>query len=353
MKKFIVALCALAMIAGAVSCKKDDPVDPVEDDLVVTEKLAEGIYQPAMKIASITTDIGDFEEWSWGDKNLDHITMRGEDYPLTFSYDGDYVSKVNGNGEEWRYFYSSNKLSRSELWVENSKVVEMTFLHNADGKINSARIDIDESYLMEMLMGMMEGGFSFANLLNRSVMESLAEMAKISAAVRNNAKFSVGSLNVGLNLQWDGENVKNVMLNAGVAINIDTNDLNLIESLGIIPEEFSTYIAMARVAMAFNGGVVPLQLELSDTVSYTYDNNRNPFYCYLGNGIDPKAFSYNNVTIEDSHGAMTGTVSLMGQNLQLINKPTNEYMEYNYEYNAKGYPTKCESDYTTTYTYKE
>ena len=355
MKKFIVALCALAMIAGAVSCKKDDPVDPVEDDPVVTEKLAEGIYQPAMKIASITTDIGDFEEWSWGAKNLDHITGRGEEaHSVTFGYAGDYVSKVIGNGEEWRYFYSSNQLSSSQLWVDNAKVIEMSFDHSADGKINSARIDIDESYLMQMLGGMIGGGgFPFANLLNRSAMESLAEMAKISAAVRNNAKFSVGSLNVGINFQWDGENVKNMMLNAGIAINIDTNDLNLIESLGVIPEEFSTYIAMARVAMAFTGGVVPLQLEMNDTVSYTYDNNRNPFYCYLGNGIDPKAFSYNNVTIEDNHGAMTGSVSLMGQNLQLINNPINDYMEYNYEYNAKGYPTKCESGNIVTLTYLE
>ena len=224
MKKFIVALCALAMIAGAVSCKKDDPVDLVEDDPVVTEKLAEGIYQPAMKIASITTDIGDFEEWSWGAKNLDHITGRGEEaHSVTFGYAGDYVSKVIGNGEEWRYFYSSNQLSSSQLWVDNAKVIEMSFDHSADGKINSARIDIDESYLMQMLGGMIGGGgFPFANLLNRSAMESLAEMAKISAAVRNNAKFSVGSLNVGINFQWDGENVKNMMLNAGIAINIDT-----------------------------------------------------------------------------------------------------------------------------------
>lgn len=351
MKKLFIAVCALALMAGAVSCKKDKiEEEPNNPPALVTENLSEGIYQPAEKIASI--NIGDSinEEWTWGAKNLDRVTTNGANL-LTFSYDGDFVSKVTGNGEEWCYSYSNNKLSKGVLKIDNNQVVEIVFSHNDDGKINSANLKIDTTFLMELLMGMIGGGeFPFANVLSRSTIESLAQMVKISAAVSNNPKFSMGSLDLGLNIVWNDDNVKDVVLNAGMVINIDTNDLNSIVNLGIIPEE---YITVASTAIAISGGVLPLQLALNDTVSYTYDNNRNPFYCYLGNGIDPRAFSYNNVTTENNHGAMTVSVTLFTQTMELFNSPINESMTYNYEYNANGYPKKCISDITTTYTYKE
>lgn len=357
MKKLFIAVCALALMAGAVSCKKDKiEEEPNNPPALVTENLSEGIYQPAEKIASI--NIGDSinEEWTWGAKNLDRVITNGDEAnPLTFSYDGDFVTEVSGNGEKWCYSYSNNKLSKGVLKIDNNQVVEIVFSHNDDGKINSANLKIDTTFLMELLMGMIGGGeFPFANVLSRSTIESLAQMVKISAAVSNNPKFSMGSLDLSLNIVWNGDNVKDVVLNAGMVINIDTNDLNSIVNLGIIPEEFSTYISMARFAMAFTGGAVPLELALNDTMSYTYDNNRNPFYCYLGNGLDPKAFSYNNVTTENNHGAMTVSVTFLPQQtLELFNSPINESMTYNYVYNDNGYPTKCISDITTTYTYKE
>ena len=63
MKKIVITLCAFALVAGVVSCKKEK-IEPTEQDPVPV--YAEGIYHPTMKIATVSENGVLTQEWNWG-----------------------------------------------------------------------------------------------------------------------------------------------------------------------------------------------------------------------------------------------------------------------------------------------
>ena len=54
MKKIAISLCAIALVMGTVSCKKEK-IDPIVEDNPVPV-YAEGIYHPTLKIATVGED---------------------------------------------------------------------------------------------------------------------------------------------------------------------------------------------------------------------------------------------------------------------------------------------------------
>ena len=76
MKKLLVSLLALTVLASVSSCKKEK--DPQEEPRVPVYK--EGVYNPLMKIVSMTKNGDPDQDWTWQGDKLDHITwIGGED----------------------------------------------------------------------------------------------------------------------------------------------------------------------------------------------------------------------------------------------------------------------------------
>lgn len=338
------AVCAVALMAGAVSCKKDkvDPVDPVP---VYTE----GVYQPLQQIETILEDGVLAQEWFWNEKNLDHITM-ADGGTMTYNYSGNYISKVTTIGEEseeLRYYYTDKMFSKCEIYYNNVPAVTMDILHNANGKISSADIAIDDSFLLTLASSLLGGNSLFEKMLGRQTAEAMIRMAQI--AQYDNSKFSVGSKVVTMNLEWAGENLDRQILAANVTIVLDTNDLNLISQFVDIPED---YLPLIQMAMAFGGGL-PITLSVSDTISSTFDTMYNPMFCNWGTIFSAENLSMNNVLTTTHHGSFNVLASLLGQSMQLLNQPIENYNEYQYEYGDKKYPIKVSGDRDMTYTYKQ
>lgn len=344
MKKVFVSLCAVAMVACAVSCKKE----PIPDPVPVYE---EGIYHPCQKLATVAENGSVTEEWNWSQDNLNYITLTGEG-TATYSYSGDLITKVvsaRDYGEEIRYTYTGNQISGCEIYYEGSPAVTMTMQHNAEGKLSGADIVIDDNFLLSLAGNLLGGGSAFERLVGRSTAESMILMAQLCN--RPSApKYEISDKTFSMNLQWTGENLTQQVIGGVVTINVSEEDIDFIQQFVNIPDE---YLTLVQMAMMLSGGQLPLKMTLTDTIISTYDDMYNPMFCNWGEIFSPKNLSLNNVLTMKNNAAFKFSVALMGQETDLFNQPQNSEQSYTYEYNDKKYPTKVVGDGEVVYTYKE
>lgn len=354
MRKILLAISVLAL-TFAVSCNNgDDKPNNNDNPQTDTGVLKEGIYQPSVKIASVSEDGTVEEEWTWVNNNLDNIVMDKSDMPYTvaFSYAGGLLSKVTHNidgGEEYRYTYSNNLFQSCATYENGNLGMTMNLSHNAAGKISSADIVIEDSYLMDGFGDLMKKA-PHRRLVGNATKKGLSMMTMLQ---RNNGdKFSFGNRSVTLTLQWDGDNVAKAITNANFTLNVTADDLELLQMIGVeIPEQ---YMSLITTAIAIGGGTLPLQLTMGDTLSYAYDSHHNPYYCYWGNGIAAEVLSKNNVLSTIDNGAVKISANLLGQSIDLMNQPMNDESHCTYEYNSLGYPTSVYDGYSTyIYTYQQ
>lgn len=345
MKKVLMTLCTLALVAGTISCKKEkyDVIDPVP-------VYSEGVYHPVMKIDSVFTDGALSQVWNWVGDNLDKV-VAPEGGSTSFNYTGNYISRVSttgGSSEELRYYYNENNMfSKCEVFYDGTQALTMNLMHNAAGKVSGAEVIVEDNFLLSLASGLLGNGSLFEKLAGRQAAESMITMAKIQHA--QNPKISMGNKEFEMQLNWDGDNLSNQVINGNVTITLDTNDLNLISMFIDIPQE---YLSLIQLAMMMQGGL-PLSLTFNDTIACTYDTNYNPFFCNWGELFSYRNLSLNNALTMTSNGKVAFSVSLMGQSMDLYNYPLNEYAEYQYQYNTKRYPTKVSSDTDIEYIYKK
>lgn len=349
MRKIVVALCALA-IMGATACKKDDINSDVGNPIPT---YTEGYYQPYAQIATISEGGVVAETWTWNDKNLDNIALKNGGN-IMFNYTGKYISKVVNTGsekQEIRYYYQGEALSKCEIYYNGVLAISMDMAHNAAGKISSANLTIDDNFLLNMAGSLFGKGSAFEKLMGRQAAEQMIKMAEL--AQLDNSKFSVGSKTFTMTLVWNGENVTQQIFNGSVVINISSDDLETLTSILPIPDEAQQYIQLIQLAMLMGGGNLPINMAINDTINVTHDKNYNPFCCYWGDIVSPENLSQNNVLTMQHAGATKISVSLMGQAMDLMNTPFDNYTEYIYQYNDKKYPTQVSGDKNVTYTYKQ
>ena len=347
MKKIVITMCAFAMMAGVVSCKKEK-VEPEEQNPVPV--YTEGIYHPTMQIATVSEGGMVQQEWNWEGSNLDKITTP-DGGGSTYSYSGNYISKVSTTGdqtEELRYYYDENNhFAKCEIYYNGMQAVTMNMTHNAAGKLSGADVQIEDSFLLSLASGLLGGGSLFEQLVGRQTAEAMITMAKLEHA--KNPKFSMGNKEFGMTLNWEGENLSSQVINGNASVLLDTNDLNLLRMFVDIPDE---YLSLIQMAMMLQGGI-PLTLTFADTIACTYDTNYNPFFCNWGEIFSYRNLSLNNALTMTGAGSVAISVSLLGQAMELYRYPLNDYAEYEYQYNKKRYPTQVSSDIDVLYTYKQ
>ena len=344
------------MLASVVSCKKK----PNEDDPIVKDPVpeyAEGVFHPVMHLSTVAEDGTITEEYTWNGEDLASIRYT-DGSVVNYTYENGKISKISttieGSSMEVRYFYTGNQMSRCEVYADAQKAIDMLMRHNEQNKINGATVTIDQDFLLS-LVGDLTGKAAFLNnVCGEAVTKAMVKMAQVAA--KDVRKLTIDSQVIELSCDWVGENVVNQYVTAAINVRLSSADLSLLGDA--IPEELQAMLPLIDMM-----GGLPLTLALNDTVTATYDEYYNPYFCNWG-GLMSMDFtnpnlsgmlSLNNVLTTTNNGSMAISMDFMGQVMDLMNQPiANEYNEYSYLYNDKKYPTQKEAaEATITYSYKD
>ena len=309
MKKTILALAILALLASVSSCTKEK----------------EGMYNPKQKIQTVYLDIKGYQEgelvflnpkyksedWTWNDNRIDRIdyyelaTYYGEDSDTTvsqlaftqlFSYDkGDRLTKSEILGEMnmvATYTYDGNYLESITITEYNRPYLIYRF-SRTDKKVTSIDITVNEDEFkkgtsadkaIKQLMRANPLRFVMSPEIAARTMTATQECTQRMAK----KGCTKAEMTVTLNVEWDGENISKI---SGTA------------------------------------------MDETMTMTFKYDNKNNPFYGLFGidfllnESIVPyQAMSCHNIT----HLTLTYVED---------GEEESESADYSYTYNNKDFPT--------------
>lgn len=331
MKKILLAVCAIAVVS-LTGCKKDDPTPEPQPTT------GEGIYNPEAHIATVSNDDGT-QHWVWAGSKLDRIESRdleGEAAGVQqFSYNGNRVSSitqtVEGIETETRVTYSGNLISAIGIYTDGNRSVNATVSHNAGNKINRIDLDVDASYI-STLLGDLIGNFDLGG-------------------AKNGSKITLNNADIYATLEWQGDNVSRMIINADINAGITMDDISQFIDLTEVLGDAASLVSLIQ-------GEQPLTISLTDTIDYTYDDQHNPLKGMIGM-LDPQVLSANNYTIMDNHGMadvnLTINIPFAGPYPIERSVPVVRVMDFVYTYNNAGFPLTVSDDQgnETTYTYQE
>lgn len=367
MKKFIVALCGLALLAGLSSCKKDDPsTDEEPANTYADPAYVEGIFNPGRHIKSIVGPKMS-QQWNWSGSplQLTDVTdvVNGESY--SFSYKGSGrlgVSDIrNSEGtEQYTFTYDDGTLDSYEI-RKNNKMMGRGSVCYAGGHISYITYsDIAANWMIEMsnsLFGM--------------------NMSTNTSIQFDNPMFTD-------RYTWNGSNVAT----ESVEMDLD-GTISLSELFDLFGDQmsgaFGSYSAILRLMVqAMGDSSYAFSITASANASYKYDSKFNPFRGYWGEGLitNPRALSANNVTSVQNTGSIRfqsnitidlpsecpawasafsgawGIIHMLlnGRSIPIDQTiPLSSTKTYSYSYNSIGFPTQVtdQDNNTFTYTYQE
>lgn len=331
MKKLFVVLCAVAAL-GLAACHKDNPQPSEVGDGRGGQQQDEipagdGVFNPDMRITSVVYDDDRLPEiWLWQDGKLQSINnddnCGGYTPVSTFVYNGwrvaSMTSSQDGLSYEAYYSYVGDKLSEVTAFAGNIEAVDIVFGHNTEGKIDHMSLNVNNTLLNWVLQ--MFGGGAF----------------KSTASRLPQSKMSVDTTAFDIDLDWQGDNVSRMYFTGSLMLNVTLAEIAQIVDLDSLFGDNASLLAMIDQTAE-----MPLQVTINDTVSYTYDNQHNPFCGFLG-AMDPANLSTNNATAVTTTGSVTFTFTVstfIGTVYPAfpMSLPS-ETMVYSYTYNNNGYP---------------
>lgn len=371
MKKTLIALLALALTAGAVSCKKDDSQIIPQDDPNTTggdnePAYVEGFYNPGRHISSLVTD-GETQTWTWdagSPKQLVSIASAGTSYSFTYKNSGRVATATRtGNGVSlvFTFNYDEDELDRYTIKQQGSADLL------ADGQISHSGGKISRIEYPSIAADM------------------ILDMVNIEGI--NTSDLQVKRASLATDYGWTDDNVTTTTDNGTVTGGITLGLIyqlagdQLLANLG----NLQNYAGLIELILQnMSDEMIDFTVTLNNTTRYTYDAKHNPFRGFWGDGLllNTRMLTANNCTGTVSEGnanfACTIVLDLpltapawVPSNYQtywpilamLVNGRefpvsrdlplANETM-CTYEYNAKGYPTVINQDDTrSTVTYKE
>lgn len=343
MKKVLLLVCA-ASVLMVTACKKekDEPaVTPGGETPQPEVPSGDGVYRPAQKISTIV--YGDERvprTWMWEDGDLmstnESDNCGGYQELASFSYDNHRLASmeavVEGVPVEVGYVYNGKRLASVTASSDGTEVVDLTVTHNSSDKITRLSGNVDET-----LIGM----------LSQLMGEGMGNFFKKAPG----AKLSLGDVDITADLQWQGDNVSQMVMQASVQGGITLGEVRQMVNLDSLLGSYSSLLALLNDTVE-----MPLSLVVTDTTYYTYDNNPNPFCGFLGE-VNAAYLSACNVTETVSTASVSVTLtlqSMMGSLPIPFSYPIGSTtVSYTYTYDAAGFPlTVTDSEgVEITYTY--
>ena len=331
MKKAFISFFAAALALGFVSCNKENSVEPIGDDPAPTEPTyQEGVYAPLMKVSAITYDDGTAETWTWDGNLLTSVASTGGD-TRQFSYNGQHVVGTAGTESgvpaQVSFTYNGNDLAKCVMNNNGTDVMMLTFSH-AGGKVSGADVALDAEYISGMLDGLLLKGKG-----------KHVDPKQVFLDANDNCAR--------LDFVWNDKDVAQMVVSGSIPFALTREMYETIKPYLPVDESI---LSIADMYFLLSPSL-PLSINVSDTIDYTYDNKINPYYCYLGE-VDPTNFSLHNVLTAISHGKVSISANLFQNPMQLFEQSLGDYKEYSYQYNDRNYPTAVEGSENYTITYK-
>ncbi len=344
MKKTFIAFLSVAFALGFVSCQKEQtvvvPIDGDTTPAVPTEPTyQEGVYAPLLKIASIERDDDEtVETWNWSGEQLTSVTSNSGT-SRQFTYSNGRLSQVTGSmtnlfgvipgiAGNVSFTYNGTLFKNCTVTSDGTDVVLATFGH-ADNRVSSIDIALDAEYISEMLNDMITGG------MGKSI-----DPKQITLSEADNS--------IHADLTWTDKNVTAMTMSGSIPFDLTKETFQALRPY--LPIDSSMLRMIDFYFMVANS--IPMQIDIVDTLTYTYDNKINPFYCYMGE-VTPSNLSLNNVLSSSNYGTIAISVSLGSSTTPVYTQPIDQRSVYFYQYNDRNYPILVEGSDNYTITYKQ
>lgn len=311
MKKVLFVLCSTALIAGAVSCKKENttPVTPGENPGGDTPQptYVEGVFNPGKHIASVTEE-GEVQQWSWNNANPRQLTGIASYSPekldlnpsFNFTYNADGTmsrSSINLSGmtANINYNYNNGKLNDISVGTGMLTVLSGTVTYDANGKMQRMNVSGENLQTVSMILSTLVSGGSSNDL-------------------------AFDSLHLSDTYSWNSNDVSSEKITGNVAAKVSYRTLDMLAHDQLV-EVLSNYTStlginadslLNEMVAALADSTLGVTMSPDITVNYTYDNNSNPFRGFWGKGLllQPQALSANNVLTITTSGAIAVNISL-------------------------------------------
>lgn len=357
MKKAFHLLLASVLILN-VACKKDEeqdrPSQPSETVHVYDEHLAEGIYQPTLHIASISENDAETATWTWNNNDLTSILDKNTGISKTFTYSNSRLESIKESFYTTYFLYSGDQLTATrKTGIGGSLMVRQNIFHEGN-KISEIKYDsISQTYLLMLVQ-------EWASVLG----------------LKSNAKLGFGDVTLNQQFNWNGENVADDITTIGITLNTSMQEISSFVDLGSIIRAyveqaypaFSSMLSDAildQIVSYLQAQTDPLPVEVTLSVSgdYTYDNNRNPMQCFYGDDFSAMMLSANNILSATTttqvgatcHLTIPSDLPLLGMflggttiDLPYNMEPQTTTTDYSYSYNSHNFPSSMTCNGTTT-----
>ncbi len=359
MKNIFHLLLASALIFN-VACKKDEEEQASETAQTIhtyDEHLGEGYYQPTLHIASVSEKDAETATWTWNDNTLTTVLDKKTGITKSFTYSNNRLESFTESFYTTQFLYSGDQLAATrKMGIGSSLMVRQNVIHQGN-KISEIKYDsISQTYL---LMLVQEYGSAFG--------------------LKSDAKLGFCDVTINQQFTWNGDNVSKEVTTAGITINTSMQEISSFVDLGAIirsyvEQAYPTISAMLsdemlnQIVSSLQSQTDPLPVEvtLSVTGDYTYDNNRNPMQYFYGDDFSATTLSANNVLSATTTTQVGATCQLtIPSDLPLLGmfmggttidlpynmEPQTTTTDYSYNYNSHNFPSSMTCNGTTT-TYK-
>ena len=365
MKRIVVAVCALSLMAGVVSCKKDDINNASSnEDTYTNPTYTEGVFQPGRHLASVLGN-GVSQQWSWSATDPQQLTsitdyVNSGSYSFTYKGSGRLATSTytaGGSTTSYSFEYDEGTLDRLTI-RQNGNIAAVGTAGYSGGKISQIDYtDIASSLLLQ-----------YAN-------------AYLDMGLPTDANIHFTNPSLSDTYAWSGENVASEHFTGSFNGTVSLSQLSELAG-DMISQTLGSYATtlLPLLVQYLGDSTQTFTATVDATVSNTFDNKYNPYRGFWGDGLmaQPQTLSANNVTSTTATGTVTLSVTLslptecpsaLSQYSMLWNivigmingqsfsqsYPINQAHTYTYKYNSIGFPTSCtnEGGEAYTYTYKE
>lgn len=371
MKRAIVAIIALAFLAGMVSCKKDknEEIDPIGNETDYEDPTyVEGVFNPGRHISTVIGP-GISQQWSWSETTPEQLTGISDVVNMTsynFSYKGSgrmATSSYRGDDGTFAYSYDYDEGTLDELVTRKNGAVWLEGnVSHAGGKISRIEYDNLSSDFVRTMA---------SRLLDRDL---------------DDFTFQLDDPSFVVDYHWNGKNVVSEDYQASVVGSMTLSQLTTLFEDGLSGGSLGSYAALLPLLIQNMGdSSYTYTVDVDATINYTYDSKHNPYLGFWGDGLlmKTKVLSANNVTSATISGSAHFVSSVVlhlpsecpswipsqYQAIWFIIQPFLNGMEipvdrtipldqeqrYTYTYNSIGFPTEYTTEEGKTYkiTYKE
>jgi len=329
MTNTVLRFLCLAVFVGTIACS-----GPGEENGKDPEKASAtcGIYTPLQKIDYILPAEGVPEIWLWNGDLLEALAdddqcggytekcwLGYEDQQLTYMQ-----SAIEGMPYEAEYTYTNGQLENVYATSMGNLVLAMQFGYDEAKHVTRIGLNLSPALL----------GFFTSTVMDMEGIEISEPEAEI-------------------HLDWQGDNVASLVLTTEVDASVTLGQAKELVDLEAIAGSYASLIDLLP-----DSTILPLHIDITDTIEYTYDSHPNPIRGLLTTP-DVAVLNENNQLSAYHHGTTVLAITLQTAfgNLTLPYpipiSPT--HTAYTYTYSENGLPLDViqDGEIVKTYNYKQ